>query len=174
MSDDPQKAINSQMQQEVDDDRDNQRNDQSMTAVSAGTGHDAAKWSIKRIGNRDYESDKARAAAGSQQRQHKSQAQQRIKHEEYVVDNLRDASCGAAARDFAFCLNHFIDGLGAEFARQCIDALCFTWRRLRGVLGNVRVHFAFDLRLDCFMLTGAARFFDRKFIVVHFFPLVGE
>ena len=66
MRNDSEQPINRQVQQEIDDGRDNQRNHQRVTCVSAGAGNNSAKRSIERIGDRDYESDKARTAASGE------------------------------------------------------------------------------------------------------------
>ena len=66
MSNDAEYPVNRQMQQEINDDRDNQRDYQRVTSISAGAANNSAKRSIERIGDRDYESDKARTAASGE------------------------------------------------------------------------------------------------------------
>src|SRR4051812_22836768 len=75
-------TINCQVQQDIDDNGDNQRDHQRMTSVGAGTGDNAAKWSIERIGDRDYEPDESRSAARRQKSQQESQPEQSIEYEE--------------------------------------------------------------------------------------------
>src|SRR5437660_6595579 len=141
-----------------------------MPTVRARAIDDTAKRTIKRIGDRYDEPHEAGAASGRQQGQQKTQSKQRIDHIEDVIDDLRYTSCSARASHFALSLDNLVDSLGAELAGQCTDPLAFRWRCLRSLLGYLSLYFAFSLRFDRSMLTSAARFIDRQFVVVHDLP----
>ena len=93
----------------------------------------------------------------------------RVEHKEKIVDDLRDASDAAGPLDLTLALHNFVDGLATKFARHLLYASVFTRRGLGCVFGYFRLHFSLDLRFHRAMLLRPARFFERQFIVFHFF-----
>src|SRR4030095_4238070 len=141
-----QKPIDGQMHQQVNDNRNYQRQHQSVTAIGTGTRDDPAKRTIEWIAYRHDESYEPGAAARCQQSQKESQSQQGVEHKEKIVHDLRDASYTASALDLALALHNFVHSFATEFARNLLHASVFTRRSLGSVFGYLRLHFSLDLR----------------------------
>src|SRR5258708_36995134 len=125
-----------------------------MTAVGGRTGHDSTKRAVEGIGDGDDETNKTGAAPGGQQGQQKTQPQQCIEHVEKVINDLGNSRDSARTADLALSLDNFVNRLRAELAGDLIDLLAFSRRRRRSALGNLSLHFAFDLRFDGAVLSG--------------------
>src|SRR5260221_7581522 len=167
---DAQHPIDSEVQQNINDCRDYQRHHQRVPIAGARAGDYVSKRFVEWIRHRDDELHEPGAAVGRQQGQKKPQPQQRIEHKKDVIDNLGDTSDATCASDFTLGFDYFIDGFGAELTGELIDALAFRRRRGGRALSYFCLYFAFDLRFDGTMLSGAARFLDCQFVVVHFYP----
>ncbi len=64
MSKYPKQAVDAKVQQDINDDRDHQRQHQGVPAVGAGTRNDPAERSVKGIGYGHDETNESRAASG--------------------------------------------------------------------------------------------------------------
>ena len=88
MSQQSQQSIDRQVQQNIGDDRDDDRKHQRMSVLSSRTGDNSSERSVKRIRDRDDELNKPGATARRQQRQQKPQSEQRVDQKENVIDYL--------------------------------------------------------------------------------------
>src|SRR2546423_15042061 len=128
-----------------------------MSAVRARTGDYSAKRAIERVRDCDDEAHKPSATARGQQRQNKTQPQQRVKDKEKIIDDLRDARDCAGPAHFALTLNDFIDGAGTKFSRELLDSLVLANRNLGRVFANLSLNFSLGLGLNRAVLLGPLR-----------------
>ena len=71
---------------------------------------------------------------------------------------MRNSRHAARAANFALSLDNFLNSFSAELTGDLIDLLTFSRWRLRSAIGNLSLHFTFDLRLDGAVLLGPACF----------------
>src|SRR5215470_1085447 len=117
----PQQCIDAEMKQRVRDYRYNYRQQQCVAAIRAWAGNNAAKRHVKRVTNRDNESHEPGAAAGREQGQEKTHAEERVDYPEDVIDNLGDSREPSRALHFALSVNDLVNRFRTKLARNLIN-----------------------------------------------------
>ena len=85
-----QQSVDREMQQDVSDYRDDDRQQQSMSIFGAGNVNYASKRSVERIRHRHNKLNEAGAAVRRHQGKQKPHSQQRVDHVEDVINDLRN------------------------------------------------------------------------------------
>ena len=148
-----QQPVNGEMQNYVSNNRNHDREQQSMSLVGAGTRYYASEWLVKRVGDGDDKLNESGAAAGRQQCQQKSHSEQCVEYIEDVVNHLGNTRHTTGAFYLALGTDNLIDCFGPKLAGHMLDFSALTRSRLLTcAVGYFGVHLAFYLRFYAFVL----------------------